>query len=378
MSITLNGKQKLHELLLELALEANRHGSAGHIEGGPRVERITGFTRDTFSDMPAAGAGVDLKVATSFLVEKLAQERRVNYARMQAHADTIEELSAKRDMLQASAASATAASAAAVASSGEHGDGGGDDASHTINASWTDDASQQALLAKYKAGGWHAAAFYQELIRQERDRNEAAIVAMESRLIELLAKRRVTAGETALAGRRRALQRMKQEAFEEAEIERLTQIAREELAEEHGKAVERFRQAERQRLLEMDLEDQLLALEHEELELMAVRERATATGALKKKTPTNGRGQPRVHPLSTKGGTGGRGARRGKDGAASLDLYSTTSAREGFHNDGNIDDAVAEALSSRAAALAKLNIFEEFLSGGSLDVDVLASGGATK
>jgi hypothetical protein len=46
-------------------------------------------------------------------------------------------------------------------------------------------------------------------------------------------------------------------------------------AEEHGKAVERFRQAERQRLLEMDLEDQLLALEHEELELMAVRERAT-------------------------------------------------------------------------------------------------------
>lgn len=50
----------------------------------------------------------------------------------------------------------------------------------------TDDASQQALLAKYKAGGWHAAAFYQELIRQERDRNEAAIVAVESRLIELL------------------------------------------------------------------------------------------------------------------------------------------------------------------------------------------------
>eukprot|EP00035_Acanthoeca_spectabilis_P008882 m.159645 g.159645 ORF g.159645 m.159645 type:complete len:341 (+) comp14535_c0_seq6:256-1278(+) len=328
----------IQDWFLNLAIEANANAKAAFSGEGSAVETTTGLSIGTFSEIPAAGVRLTLKTASSTLVDKLAVERRVTQARIDRRAKEIEILRAKKADLQA----ALLAKRAGQKSS----KGSGDDSAVSVEQ-WTKDSASHSLVAKYRGDGWHAEGFYQKLLRDARDYNEKEIAAVEARLVELLAKRRVPAGEVSLAAKRRHLDRARREAFEQEEIDRLAEQARKEKAEEHARAVETFRQAEHQRLLELDLHDQLLALEHEELELEAAKERLSSGQRQKHKVPS-------------------------PNDAATRDLYTTMSSRAGFKNDGNIHSAVLQALGSQKAVgtIANLRTFDDFLS-GSRDVSLL-------
>eukprot|EP00038_Savillea_parva_P003707 m.129218 g.129218 ORF g.129218 m.129218 type:complete len:369 (-) comp11254_c0_seq5:3793-4899(-) len=350
------------ERLLDVAVDANTHAAAT-FNRDDRVARRTGYKTSQFADLPGANEAVSLKESANLLVRKLALERLVSMAAIETRAEAIDALRERKahlnsvlDTLQTSLDGPSShepdavgpVSLAEIATEFKH-----PTVDKCVQQGWQSDAS--ALV---------------DLLRDERDRMEKETTDLEQRLVSLMARRGSTQADTLrLGAKRREVERLKREAYEDAEMNRIALRVRQEQANEQAAAKVRAARMARRQQLEMELEEQLLALDEDEAELESVRHRAEpVTRPSQRRPKAHAAPPPMFHEQSLaaeptvahRPGTS-RAQGNGRTAGRESVRYDAVSGRRGFEHDANIEAAVTKALHDKhaEATLAALRGVEE-------------------